>query len=71
MVIHVGEREILRDDATRIAERLRAAGGEAALSVWPVVPHVWQLFNRVLPEGRASLAQMAEFLRKHVRKRGA
>jgi hypothetical protein len=38
------------------------------LSVWPVVPHVWQIFNRIVPEGRQSLGQMAEFLRQRVRK---
>jgi epsilon-lactone hydrolase len=68
MIIHVGTREILREDSTRLAERLRAAGPEVVLTVWPVVPHVWQIFNRILPEGRQSLAQMADFLHKRVRK---
>jgi acetyl esterase/lipase len=67
-VVHVGEREILRDDSTRLVERVRAAGCEVVLSIWPVVPHVWQIFNRILPEGRESLAQMADFLHKRVRK---
>lgn len=65
-IIHVGQREILRDDATRVAERLRAAGCEVALSIFPLFPHVGQLFHRILPEGRESLAQMAAFLRKHI-----
>jgi acetyl esterase/lipase len=68
VIIHVGKREILRDDSARLAERIRAAGCEVVISVWPVVPHVWQLFNRILPEGRQSLAQMADFLHKRVRK---
>jgi len=68
MIIHVGSREILRDDSIRLAERLHAAGPEVVLAVWPVVPHVWQIFNRILPEGRQSLAQMADFLHKRVRK---
>jgi acetyl esterase/lipase len=67
VIIHVGKREILRDDSTRLAERIRAAGCEVVISVWPVVPHVWQIFNRILPEGRQSLAQMADFLHKRVR----
>ncbi|GAC1330913.1 MAG: alpha/beta hydrolase [Beijerinckiaceae bacterium] len=66
MIVHVGDREVLRDDATRLAERVRLAGGEVALAIWPVVPYVWQIFNRLLPEGRQSLSQMAEFLRRHV-----
>lgn len=68
LIIHVGRREILLDDSLRVAERVRAAGCEVMISVWPVVPHVWQLFNRILPEGRQSLAQMADFLHKRVRK---
>jgi monoterpene epsilon-lactone hydrolase len=68
IIIHVGEREVLRDDSTRLAERLRATGSEVVLSVWPVLPHVWQIFHRMVPEGRESLAQMADFLHKRVRK---
>jgi epsilon-lactone hydrolase len=68
MIIHVGKREILLDDSRRLAERIRAAGPEVVLSIWPVVPHVWQIFQRILPEGRESLAQMADFLLKRVRK---
>jgi monoterpene epsilon-lactone hydrolase len=70
LIIHVGSREILRDDSTRLAERVRAAGPEVVISVWPVVPHVWQIFERILPEGRQSLAQMADFLHKRVRETG-
>jgi monoterpene epsilon-lactone hydrolase len=66
IIIHVGQREVLRDDSTRLAERIRAAGCEVMISVWPVLPHVWQIFNRILPEGRQSLAQMADFLHKRV-----
>jgi monoterpene epsilon-lactone hydrolase len=68
IIIHVGQREVLRDDSTRLAERIRAAGCEVVISVWPVLPHVWQIFNRILPEGRQSLAQMADFLHKRVLK---
>jgi acetyl esterase/lipase len=68
IIIHVGEREVLRDDSTRLAERIRAAGCEVVISIWPVVPHVWQIFNRIVPEGRQSLAQMAEFLQKRIRR---
>jgi monoterpene epsilon-lactone hydrolase len=68
IIIHVGSREVLRDDSTRLAERIRAAGCEVVISVWPVVPHVWQIFERILPEGRQSLAQIADFLHKRVRK---
>ncbi|WP_420472678.1 alpha/beta hydrolase fold domain-containing protein [Noviherbaspirillum sp. ST9] len=62
LLIHVGADEVLRDDSIRIAERAQAAGIQVELRVWPEVPHVWQLFHRFIPEGRASLAQASRFL---------
>lgn len=64
LLIHAGDRELLRDDSTRLAEHARAAGIETELRVWPVVPHVWQLAQFV-PEARASLDAAADFLKRH------
>jgi epsilon-lactone hydrolase len=61
MLIHVGQREMLLDDSTRIAARARAAGVHAEVTVWPVVPHVWQMVPW-LPEAVRSLDQAAAFL---------
>jgi len=66
MYIEVGEREMLRDDSTRLAARARAEGVDATLTIWPVVPHVWQLACAFLPEGRESLRRAAAFLHQHV-----
>lgn len=71
LLIHVGADETLRDDSTELAARARAAGVEVELTLWPVVPHVWQLFHPFVPEGRQSLALAAEFLRNQVAKRRA
>jgi epsilon-lactone hydrolase len=62
LLIHVGARELLRDDAVRAAEKVRAAGGRAELLVWPVVPHVWQLVHGFVPEARESLEIASRFL---------
>jgi len=62
-LIQVGGDEILRDDAERMAARLRDAGCEVALEVWPRMPHVWQLFARILPEGRRAIERIGAFLR--------
>jgi len=62
LLIHVGADETLLDDSTLLAERARAAGVPVELTVWPVVPHVWQMFHPFVPEGRQSLAAAAEFL---------
>ena len=72
LLIHVGADETLLDDSTLVAERARAAGVAVELTVWPVVPHVWQLFHPYIPEGRQSLDAAAEFLRRAVaRAKGA
>ncbi len=61
--ITVGEREILRDDARRMADHLRAAGGEVVLHIIPKVPHAWQFFGPYLPEARASMDSAAAYIR--------
>lgn len=65
LLIHVGGDEVLRDDSTRLAEKARAAGVTVECKVWPIVPHVWQLEPRLIPEARQSLQETAEFLRRH------
>jgi epsilon-lactone hydrolase len=62
LLIHVGEREVLRDDSVRLAERARAASVHVELQVWPVVPHVWQFAHAFIPEARRSLTAAAAFL---------
>jgi epsilon-lactone hydrolase len=61
-LIQVGSDEILRDDATRMADRLRAAGCEVALEIWPRMPHVWHLFAAVMPEARRAIAAAGAFV---------
>ena len=58
----VGTDEVLLDDARRLHQRALAAGVVHQLETWPVVPHVWPLFRKWLPEGRLALAQAADFL---------
>jgi acetyl esterase/lipase len=62
-LILVGGDEILRDDAVRMAERLRSAGCPAELEIWPRMPHVWPLFARILPEGARAMERIGAFVR--------
>lgn len=66
LLIHVGADECLRDDSTRLAEKARTAGVSVELKIWPVVPHVWQLAPRKIPEARQSLRESAAFLRTQI-----
>jgi acetyl esterase/lipase len=61
LLIHAGDREILRDDSTRLAAKAREAGVSVEEKIWPVVPHVWQLAAFV-PEARQSLARAITFV---------
>jgi acetyl esterase/lipase len=67
LLIHVGDREVLRDDSTRLAERAREAGVAVTLRVWPVVAHVWQLAHHFVPEGGESLREAEIFLHRALR----
>jgi len=62
MLIQVGDCETLLDDATRLAERLRAAGVPVELDVWDRMIHVWQLFAPILSEGRDAIDKAGVFI---------
>jgi epsilon-lactone hydrolase len=65
-LIHVGSDEILRDDAIRMAEKLKAAGCDVEVEVWPRMPHAWHLYARIIPEGRRALARIGTFLQQRL-----
>ncbi|MEP2828420.1 alpha/beta hydrolase [Parvibaculum sp.] len=65
-LFQVGEREMLRDDSTRMAAALKSAGVETAIEVWPKVWHVWQLNADMLPEAREAIAHMVRFAKQHL-----
>jgi cation diffusion facilitator CzcD-associated flavoprotein CzcO len=62
LLFQVAAEEARRDDGLRFAEKARAAGVHVETTVWPVVPHAWQLLKD-LPEARRSIARAAEFLK--------
>jgi len=63
VLIEVGGREVLLDDASGLADRIRAAGGDVTLTVWPELIHVFQVFpGSVIPEADDSIAAIGSFL---------
>jgi acetyl esterase/lipase len=64
LLIQVGEDEMLLSDATRLAERARAAGVDVSLVVWPGMWHVWHLLARSLPEARQAIEAIGAFVRE-------
>jgi acetyl esterase/lipase len=65
-LIQVGSDEILRDDAVRMADRMRMAGCDVEIEVWPRMPHAWHLYARILPEGRAAIQRIGTFLQARI-----
>ena len=62
MLIHAGANEILRDDATRIADKGHRAGVDVSVEVFEGMPHVFQLFEKI-PEAEASLSRIGGFIK--------
>jgi acetyl esterase/lipase len=62
MLIHAADHDVFLSDATRLAEKVRAAGGAATLKVWPAMWHIFQMSAALLPEGQASLKEIFAFL---------
>jgi epsilon-lactone hydrolase len=65
LLVHVGEEEILRQDALRIVDRAKAAGVDARLEAYPRMWHVWQVYL-ALPQAVQSLEDISQFLVSHL-----
>ncbi|WP_189135788.1 hypothetical protein [Wenjunlia tyrosinilytica] len=51
----------------RLTERAAAARDEAALLVAHDAPHIWHLFDSLLPESSAALQALGEHISRHTR----
>jgi len=63
LLLQVGGREVLRDDATRLAARARAAGVDVTLEHWEEMIHVWHAFAPLVPEADEAIARIGAFVR--------
>jgi acetyl esterase/lipase len=66
LLIQASRHEVLLDDSVRITEKARRAGVECELELTDEVPHVWQIFAAILPEGREAIARAGGFLRRRL-----
>jgi len=65
LLIQVGTAEVLFDDATRLADRARAAGVDVILEPWDDMIHMWHSLAAILPEGEQAIDRIGEFIRQH------
>ena len=64
--VHVGQAEVLLDDARRYAARAQAAGTTAELHVWEALTHVFIGSAGTLAGANEALDLSADFLRRHL-----
>lgn len=65
LLVHVGEDEILLDDAKRITRLAQSADVDVRLEIYSRMWHVWQLYL-ALPQAVQSLGDIAQFLQSHL-----
>lgn len=70
-LIHVGEDEVLLDDARRYASAAEAAGSEVTLHVWEAMTHVFPSSVAFLRAAGEALDDMGTFVRAAVEGAGA
>ncbi len=64
--LYAGDTEILLDDTRRIAARMREQGVRVSETIAHDLPHVWPIFQRLLPEADATLADLAGWIRQRL-----
>ncbi|HEY5210786.1 MAG TPA: alpha/beta hydrolase [Stellaceae bacterium] len=62
LFIQASASEVLLDDSQRLVEKARGEGGDILFKAWPDLPHVWHLYNPLLPEARAALREANAFI---------
>jgi acetyl esterase/lipase len=63
LLIQVSNKELLLDDAVRLHRKAISCGVKSTLSVFPELPHVWQILFGLIPEAGAALHEIANFIR--------
>jgi acetyl esterase/lipase len=66
LLIQAGGREILLDDALRLAARAAHADVPVTLRIFPGAPHVFQGFAPLVDEAAEALDQVAAFVTGHL-----
>jgi monoterpene epsilon-lactone hydrolase len=66
LLVQVGERETIVDDARLFAEKSKAAGVPVEFEIWPGMIHVFQMYTEDLADARRAVTRIGEFLRRAV-----
>jgi epsilon-lactone hydrolase len=63
-LIQVGTREVLLDDSTRLAKKMKEAGVQVELEIWDHMMHVWHWMAGIMPEGNEAIAKMGAYVQR-------
>lgn len=63
VLVQVGDREVLLDDAKRIAGLMQEQGVDVELQIYERMPHVFQLFAPTVGAATDAIERMGEFIR--------
>jgi epsilon-lactone hydrolase len=66
LLVQVGTRESLLDDARRLVDRARDAGVDVTLHEFADVVHMWLVIGPDIPESRQAFAEVGTFIRSHL-----
>jgi acetyl esterase/lipase len=62
LFVQASTSEVLLDDSRRLVDQARREGVSVLFKAWTDLPHVWHLFNPLLPEARAALREANAFI---------
>lgn len=71
LLVQVGEREYLREEASRFVHRAREAGTPAELEIEADMVHGWHAYADLLPQAGASIARAGAFIRQAISAAGS
>jgi len=67
LLVQASSTELLFDEAVRLHERALNSGVKSRLTLYPGLPHVWQMFRFLMPEAGKALREIAEFVEVETR----
>jgi acetyl esterase/lipase len=65
LLLMAGEREVLRDDAVRLAQWARSADVDAELFTSPDMVHIWPVIAPAAPEAAEAVERIRRFFSAH------
>lgn len=62
--IQVGGNEVLLDDSTRLAQKMKKAGVKVEFELWDNMMHVWHYLAGIVPEANLAIEKIGEYVQR-------